>query len=79
MNTTTIQPTYIGFASKKGFLPIVGTGVYLSLSPTGVSLHLFEGGHTMLPGIVLSKDVFDVRLFGHAWIWNRSNGWRKRL
>lgn len=56
-----------------------GTGIVVNISKKKCYLQVFEGGHTFLPGLVISRDVFDIRLFGSAWIWNRGRGWEHRL
>lgn len=38
-----------------------------------------EGGPVNSFGIVIGTNVFDIRIFGHAWIWNPGKGWRKRI
>ena len=45
---------------------------------------VFEGGNIFIPGIVIewSREGLmglDLRIFGHAWIYNRGCGWKKRL
>lgn len=67
---------YIGY-KRSSISKYLGLGIYLDLRPFRLSI--LEGGHIMLCGLVISKQIIDIRLFGHAWIWNRGLGWNKRL
>ena len=42
-------------------------------------LSWMEGKSIWAPGLVIWPNVIDIRILGNAWIWNRGQGWYRRL
>lgn len=39
---------------------------------------IWEGANAFYPGLVIGPRVFDIRIFGFAWVWQRGLGWKLR-